>query len=238
MVSRLPVAYRRWSSSGLPNAPDPVAPDSPPPTDIIVTNDGTSENKDMPPLTDSQRADLAPKRKRKGLPQLENRNLLILELPTRKKKVRKTPQVEVAEEEVLSLSSYLLLFEQQADAYELAIDMMRPQGSETMPSTSGKTSHDSGKIVVSRARYGQIKEQLDTQFNKPQIHSYVTNIHMAESMRAVHKATSKRDLISHILKTLWKVEISEEISERVDLIVHKKLQMSKEDIFFLIGPSK
>lgn len=163
-----------------------------------------------------------PKPKKRGLPQLENRKLLILELPTRKRrKSNAVPVTEVQDEEVDVLSSNLLVFEQKADTFQLAISMMDPGGT-----------------AVSRKRFQQIHDQLTVQFNKDQIRSYVNYVHELHSKPAVRAAFSKGVLITLIMKDLWGVRISEEISERVDVIVEKKLPMGKEDIYFLIGQSK
>lgn len=163
-----------------------------------------------------------PTRKRPGLPQLENRKLLILEMPTKRhrKPIVSPPLTEVAAEEVASLSSYLLVFEDKADTYQLAIEITKPT-----------------ELRVSRLRFQQIADQLNVQFLKPQLSSYVDYVHELKNIPPVKTTDSKASLITQILKNLWKIEISEEIHEREDLIVEKKISMSKEDIFFLIGQS-
>jgi len=134
--------------------------------------------------------------------------------------------VEVPADQVNQQYYYLLEFEAKADAFELAINMMRPN-----------SSLDSTKSVVSRLRFQQIQQQLETQFIKPQLIGYVNMMHQTENAPRAPKTTTKPKLIEYILKNLWKVEISEEIHERMDLIVEKKLEMSKEDIFFLMSHS-
>ena len=164
--------------------------------------------------------------KRAGLPQLENRNLLILEIPAPKR--RKQPlfeMTEVPEEQLIKQYSYLLVFEDNADAFELAIDIMRPD------------NPNATKNIVSRERFKQLQQQLKTQFIKPQLVGYVNTMHEAQGIKSVRVNSGKQGLIEHILKTLWKVEISEEIHERMDLIVEKNLAVDKEDIFFLISQS-
>ncbi|KAF8458397.1 hypothetical protein BGX38DRAFT_562983 [Terfezia claveryi] len=103
--------------------------------------------------------------KRPGLPQLENRNFLILEMPApKRRKQQQYPMDEVLDEDVVKQYTYLLVFEEQADAFHIAIDMMRPNNSQVDPSDPGAT-----KNVVSRKRFQQIEQQLGTQFNKLQL---------------------------------------------------------------------
>lgn len=163
-----------------------------------------------------------PTRKRPGLPQLENRKLLILEMPTKKQRKRTVPHVptDVAAEEVASLSSYLLVFEDKADTYQLAIEIAKPT-----------------ELRVSRLRFQQIAEQLSAQFLRSQLSSYVNYVRELNNRSPVKSTETKPTLTTRILKDLWKIEISEEIHEREDLIVGKEIVMSKEDIFFLIGQS-
>ena len=163
-----------------------------------------------------------PTRKRPGLPQLENRKLLILEMPTKKQRKRTVPPspTDVAAEEVASLSSYLLVFEDKADTYQLAIEIAKPT-----------------ELRVSRLRFQQIADQLSAQFLRSQLASYVNYVRELNNLAPVKSTETKPSLTTRILKDLWKIEISEEIHEREDLIVGKEIKMSKEDIFFLIGQS-
>jgi len=201
-----------------------VPPDAAsPPAEITLSKKDAPIAKQTPPKP----------KKRPGLPQLENRKVLILEMPARKRRKQQLFQMdEVPEEQVIKQYSYLLVFEEKADAFQLAIDMMRPSNPQVDPSDLGTI-----KNVVSRKRFQQIQLQLKTQFNRLQLLGYVNTVHEAEHTQPVSKGTVKWQLIEHILKVLWKVEISEEIHERMDFIVEKKLAMSKEDIFFLISQS-
>lgn len=235
LAGRTPVTFRRWFSAiVVPEQVETVPPDAASPSAEFTAN---QESLIDPPVMPSMEGDApvpeqAPPKpnKRPGLPQLENRNFLILEMPARKRRTRQYIMDEVPDEEVVKQYTYLLIFEEQADAFHIAIDMMRPNNPQVDPSDPGAT-----KNVVSRKRFQQIQQQLETQFNRLQLLGYVYEVHEAEQIQPMNKGTLKRYLIEHILKVLWKVEISEEIHERMDLIVEKKLAMSKEDIFFLIS---
>ncbi|KAF8418800.1 mitochondrial inner-membrane-bound regulator-domain-containing protein [Tirmania nivea] len=223
-----PVTYRRWASTIEPNASEQAAVDNVPHDTASSPVEITSSKEGDAPV--AEQAPPKPNR-RPGLSQLENRNLLILEMPTRKP--RKQPlfkMVEVPEEQLIKQYSYLLVFEENADAFELAIDMMRPNNPQVDPS-----DRDATKNIVSRKRFQQIQQHLGSQFTRPQLLGYVDTVHKAEHTQSVNRGIVKLLLLEHILKVLWKVEISEEINERMDLIVEKKLAMSKEDIFFLIS---
>ena len=246
----IPLSFicHRWHSDGLQNQPDQsqkmmipaeASPSLPPPNmTSIGVNSITTLKTSQPTHVDTSPTENSsssgsilgavdkfpplPTRKRPGLPQLKNRKLLILEMPTKRQRKHTVspPLTEVAAEEVASLSSYLLVFEDKADTYQLAIEITKPT-----------------ELRVSRLRFQQIADQLSTQFLKPQLSSYVNYIHELQKIAPVRSTDSKGCLITRILKDLWKIEISEEIHEREDLIVEKKATMSKEDIFFLIGQS-
>ncbi|KAI5792430.1 mitochondrial inner-membrane-bound regulator-domain-containing protein [Peziza echinospora] len=163
-------------------------------------------------------------KKRRGLAQLENRKLLILQMPAPRPRRRAVPlSAEVDDEELDQLSSNLLVFEKEStpDASQFAISLLKPFG----------------VTRVSKLRYQQLFDQLLNQFNKDQLQSYISFVRekIQKKDARVGKGTKKVDLGTVILKEIWGVQIDEEISEREDLIIQKRLPMSKEDIYFLIG---
>ncbi|KAF8466940.1 hypothetical protein BDZ91DRAFT_848679 [Kalaharituber pfeilii] len=189
-------------------------------TDAIPTTEASPTHSDG--LPDNPFIPKGPRKKPRGLPQLENRRLLILELPIRRPRKPPAPNIEVEEEEVNLLSSNLLVFEQVADDMQLAISLVDP-----------------GVRKVSGERFQQIYDQLNLSFNRDQLSSFVKLVsdlpENKKKLPPVKKSLTKGQLCSLILKDIWKVQIDEEISAREDLIIQKQQAMSMEDIFFLIG---
>ena len=144
-------------------------------------------------------------------------------MPTPKPRRKPTPISPIEDEEVDLLSSNLLVFEQEVtlDNSQLAISISKPE-----------------VLNVSRARYEQLYGQLHAQFNSPQVRSYVNWVRQKQKKEEISKKTSKRAMLKVILMEIWGVRIDEEKPEIEDVVVKKKLVLSREDIYFLIGQSK
>jgi hypothetical protein len=91
---------------------------------------------------------------------------------------------------------------------------------------------------VSKQRYEQLFNQLAAAFNVTQLRAYYDTAPPSDSktpLVELKRAANKADVLHAIMKDRWGMEIAEEIKEREDVIVEKEIQVTRREIFFLIG---
>jgi hypothetical protein len=92
---------------------------------------------------------------------------------------------------------------------------------------------------VSKERYEQLFNQLVAAFNVTQLRAYYDTAPPSDSktrrLVGLKRAANKADVLNAIMKDRWGMEIAEEIKEREDVIVEKEIQVTRREIFFLIG---
>lgn len=96
---------------------------------------------------------------------------------------------------------------------------------------------------VSKERYKQLYNQLAAAFNLTQLRDYYDNAPLTtpsgsrkkEPAFELKRYAPKAEVLNAIMKDRWEMEISEEIAEREDVIIDKEMQVTRREIFFLIG---
>lgn len=93
---------------------------------------------------------------------------------------------------------------------------------------------------VSEQRFSQLSDQLFKSFTVAQLRSYYEfyRTEMAKEGQVIPPLRStdpKSKVVPYILTKAWRIEKTEEIAERQDVLVNKDLECSKRDIFFLVS---
>ncbi|TGZ79094.1 hypothetical protein EX30DRAFT_342583 [Ascodesmis nigricans] len=163
-------------------------------------------------------------------PKRPHSKLIILEPPRKQRPPEHAsyPPPEIIstmEFEPLEQAKTLLTYEAEAER-----DMARVNISLLRPS----------QLQVSEQRFNQLAEQLSKSFTVHQLRSYYDFSRSEMAMDGQHiprvsSSISKVKLVPFILSRVWKVEKTEDIAERQDVLVNKDLECSTRDIFFLVG---
>ncbi|ODQ80104.1 hypothetical protein BABINDRAFT_161094 [Babjeviella inositovora NRRL Y-12698] len=89
------------------------------------------------------------------------------------------------------------------------------------------------KPKVSQMRYEQLEMDLNAAYSLVQLRGYMAL--QPVSPYGYKKTFSKTKLVEFIIKRVWNVEASDEISYLDDLIIERTLKFSKRDLFFLLS---
>ncbi|CUS12845.1 unnamed protein product [Tuber aestivum] len=124
------------------------------------------------------------------------------------------------EPEVLDDAQKQLLQPEDLDAKNIDIELVRPLD----------------VVRVSKERYVQLAQQLSKAFVKPQLFEYYHTTVSGESAPPKLISTSnKREIINAILSVKWGITVSDEIPERLDVLVNRDFPNTRRDIFFILG---
>lgn len=83
--------------------------------------------------------------------------------------------------------------------------------------------------VVSKQRYEQLEQLLDTAYTLPQLRAYTRDIYQAPN-----STSTKPNIIRRILDKYWSCAINDTISESEDLIVERIIDISTRDMYLLL----
>lgn len=87
---------------------------------------------------------------------------------------------------------------------------------------------------LSKKRYEQLQMELGRSYTLSQIRAYLAE--KAEKVR-YRKSDPKSKLIDVLLSKVWKLRVSDEVSERSDVVVERSIRLSRREIFHVIAES-
>lgn len=155
----------------------------------------------------------------------EPRELVILEPPGPRKSLHKyaPPPLDLDDSNLDSGIQQLLTFEFQdqnvPDATYMGILLCKPQITR-----------------VSRQRYEQIFTEINRAFIRPQLLEYYSrSMEIKPGKVPLGKTPKKAELLNEIMRSMWGIEITDEIAEREDVLRNREIKSSRRDIFFMIG---
>ncbi|KAG0128062.1 mitochondrial inner-membrane-bound regulator-domain-containing protein [Tuber indicum] len=91
-------------------------------------------------------------------------------------------------------------------------------------------------VLVSKQRYEQLVQELCKAFLKPQLYEYYYYQDGEErDLPRLPSGANKREIIDGILSAKWRVVVSHEIPERLDVLVNGYFPSTRRDIFFILG---
>ena len=147
--------------------------------------------------------------------------LLILRAPRPRKLRHEGLRVvdDPGEEEALEITVDKLLESELMDAQSLDIALARP----------------APDVKVSYERYDQLAQKLSKSFLRSQLYEYCHTKDTNETPPKLHYAATKGEIIDTILGHKWGVAVSNDIPERLDVIVNREFLGTRRDIFFILG---
>lgn len=83
--------------------------------------------------------------------------------------------------------------------------------------------------IVSRERYEQLEQLLDSAYTLPQLRAYTRDYYKAPNSRS-----TKPNIIRRILDKYWNCVVNETINESEDLIVERVIDISTRDMYLLL----
>jgi hypothetical protein len=84
--------------------------------------------------------------------------------------------------------------------------------------------------TLSPKRYEQLMLDLKRSFAVPQLRAYIRS-----KSDMLKSSGPKAELLNAILKNLWKVSVSDSVSESSDVIIEKTIQLSRRELFIIVS---
>jgi len=143
-------------------------------------------------------------------PKLRHEGLQIVEDP---------PEEEEEKKEILEARVNKLLDHELTDTRSIDIALARP----------------ATKAQVSKERYEQLVQGLSKSFLKKQLFEYYHTQDTEGILPKLQPYATKNEIINEILSNKWGVAVSNDIPERLDVLVNRDFQKARRDIFFILG---
>ncbi|CDH16320.1 uncharacterized protein ZBAI_08108 [Zygosaccharomyces bailii ISA1307] len=83
--------------------------------------------------------------------------------------------------------------------------------------------------MMSKRRYGQLKQLLDSAYTLPQLKAYTKKYY-----GIAHSRTTKTDLIATLMNDYWKCEVNDSMDEAEDLILERIINIDTRDMYLLL----